>query len=193
MDTLRECPICGAALPGGIRRTNELICPACGVDIGPLIDMNTTAAPSPSVPGLAAAPSYRAAAKPPERNAWLELLRTAAIGAGVGAVTCAIVAAPIGHMFNTQMHRAALAGAQFGGLLGLLFGLLWTAIERFERPIVAAPLIAIPGALVAGSLNHFMITAGGLMPDLTIYESLEVSFVTGLAGGLIAGALKNRE
>lgn len=95
-------------------------------------------------------------------------------------------------LLRSDPARGALVGAQFGALLGTVFALTWTALDQYEPVLLWGPIIAGAGSAVVGLINHAVVTRSGLMPDLSLFESVEVTTVAGVVAGVIAGALKQR-
>lgn len=181
-----SCPVCCTALPALQLQGASAACPACGVDLRLMQHLQASAPATPARPA--------ATAKVPARPSDFlgRLGRTALVCGGALGAAFALLGLGLSLAFDADLARGMLVGAQFGLLLGTVFALTWTALDQYEPVLLWGPVISGAGSAVVGLINHAVITRSGLMPDLSLFESVEVTSVAGIVAGIIAGAIKQR-
>lgn len=182
-----SCPICCTPLAQPQPRAASPQCPTCGVDLS-LMQQLQHPAPAAATRDTPAQPR---GAKP-SRGFVQRFGRLTLYSAGILSLAFALLGLVLSMAFQADIGVGLFVGAQFGALLGTVFALTWTALDQYEPVLLWGPVISGVGAALVGLVNHAVITRTGLMPELTLFESVEVTAVAGTVTGLIAGAIKQR-
>lgn len=182
-----SCPVCCSPLSLPETRAANPQCPTCGVDLGLMGQLQDPA--PPAAPRNTPNQSRDTAAS---RGFLQRFGRLTLYSAGALSVAFALLGLALSVAFQAEIGVGLLVGAQFGALLGTVFALTWTALDQYEPVLLWGPVISGLGAALVGLVNHAVITRTGMMPELTLFESVEVTAVAGTVTGLIAGAIKQR-